>query len=166
MNDLRFAFRQLLKNPGFTAVAVLTLALGIGGEAAQRPQSREQCADPAPALRRVPLAPTCAREPKFHPKKGAIVALQEQSRHLEVAAFTTDSEFNLTGQREAARLIGSQSLPPICSPCLERRARIGRTFRSRENTCPGRDRVVVQPTALWQNKFVGDPDIIGRPITD
>ena len=81
---------------------------------------------------------------------------------MEVAAFTTDSEFNLTGQREAARLIGSQVSANLFT-LLGTPARIGRTFAAGEDR-PGRDRVVILSHALWQNKFAGDPDIIGRPI--
>ena len=158
LNDLRFALRQLRKNPGFTAVAVLTLALGIGGNAAMFSLVNNALIRPLPYARSDQLV----RVTKFYPK-GAIVALQEQSRTMEVAAFTTDSEFNLTGQREAARLIGSQVSANLFT-LLGTPARIGRTFAAGEDR-PGRDRVVILSHALWQNKFAGDPDIIGRPIT-
>jgi putative ABC transport system permease protein len=156
-NDLRYAIRQLLKNPGFTAVAVVTLALGIGGNAAMFSLVNNALIRPLPYARSDQLV----RVTKFYPK-GAIVALQEQSRTMEVAAFTTDSEFNLSGQREAARLVGSQVSANLFT-LLGTPARIGRTFAAGEDR-PGRDRVVILSHALWQNKFVGDPDIIGRPI--
>jgi putative ABC transport system permease protein len=102
------------------------------------------------------------RVTKWYPK-GAIVALQGQSQTMEVAAFTTDSEFNLTGQREAARLVGSQVSANLFT-LLGTPARTGRTFTAGDDR-PGRDRVVILSHGLWQNKFAGDPDIIGRPVT-
>ena len=158
LNDLRFALRQLRKNPGFTAVAVLTLALGIGGNAAIFSLINNALIRPLPYARSDQLV----RVTKWYPK-GAIVALQEQSQTMEVAAFTTDSEFTLTGQREAARLVGSQVSANLFS-LLGTPARTGRTFAAGEDR-PGRDRLVILSHALWQNKFAGDPNIIGRPIT-
>ena len=157
-NDLRYAICQLLKNPGFTAVAVVTLALGIGGNAAMFSLVNNALIRPLPYARSDQLV----RVTKFYPK-GAIVALQEQSRTMEVASFTTDSEFNLTGQREAVRLVGSQVSANLFT-LLGTPAKIGRTFAAGEDR-PGRERVVILSHALWQNKFAGDPDIIGRPIT-
>ena len=157
-NDLRFALRQLQKNPGFTAVAVLTLALGIGGNAAMFSLINNAFIRPLPYLRSDQLV----RVTKWYPK-GAILALQEQSRMMEVATFTTDSEFNLTGQKEAARLVGSQVSANLFT-LLGTPAKIGRTFAVGEDR-PGRDRVVMLSYALWQNTFAGDRDIVGRPIT-
>ena len=157
-NDLRFALRQLRKNPGFAAVAVLTLALGIGGNAAMFSLINNAFIRPLPYVRSDQLV----RVTKFYPK-GAIVALQDQSRTMEVASFTTDSEFNLTGQREAARLVGSQVSANLFS-LLGTPAKIGRTFAVGEDR-PGGERVVILSHALWRNKFAGDLDIIGRPIT-
>src|SRR5262245_7147153 len=157
LNDLRFALRQLRKNPGFTAVAVLTLALGIGGNAAMFSLVNNALIRPLPYVQSDRLV----RVTKFYPK-GAIVALQDQSQTMEVAAFTTDSEFNLTGQREAARLVGSQVSANLFS-VLGTPAKIGRTFAAGEDR-PGRERVVVLSHALWRNKFAGDSQIIGRHI--
>jgi predicted permease len=157
-NDLRFALRQLRKNPGFTTVAVLTLALGIGGNAAMFSLINNAFIRPLPYVRSDQLV----RVTKWYPK-GAIIALQDQSRTMEVASFTTDSEFNLTGQRDAARLIGSQVSANLFT-LLGTPALTGRTFAAGEDR-PGRERVVILSHALWRNKFAGDPAIIGRPIT-
>ena len=155
--DLRFGLRMLLKHKAFTAVAVLSLALGIGGNAAM-----------FSLVNSVLIRPLHYAEPdrlvrvtEAYPK-GAIVALQEQSQTMDVAAFTTDSEFNLTGQGEALRLVGSQVSANLFT-LLGAPATIGRTFEAEEDR-PARDGVVLLSHALWRNEFGGDPNIIGRPI--
>ena len=155
--DLRFGSRMLIKHKGFTAVAVLSLALGIGGNAAM-----------FSLVDNVLIRPLHYTEPErlvrvteAYPK-GAIVALQEQSHMMDIAAFSTDSEFNLTGQGEAVRLVGSQVSANLFK-ILGVPARIGRAFEAGEDR-PARDGVVLLSYSLWRNHFGGDPNIIGRPI--
>ncbi|HZS04061.1 MAG TPA: ABC transporter permease [Blastocatellia bacterium] len=155
--DLRYGARMLLRHKGFTIVAVLSLALGIGGNAAIFSLVNRVLIRPLPYAHPDRLV----RVTEAYPK-GAIAALQEQSRTMEVAAFTADSEFNLTGQGEAARLVGSQVSANLFA-LLGAPARIGRTFEAGEDR-PARDGVVILSHALWRNKFGGDPNIIGRPI--
>jgi len=155
--DLRFAWRMLRTHQGFSAVAVLSLALGIGGNAAIFSLVNRVLIRPLPYAEPDHLV----RVTEAYPK-GAIVALQEQSRTMQVAAYTTDSEFNLTGQGAAARLVGSQVSANLFA-LLGAPAQIGRTFEAGEDR-PASDRVVILGHALWRNKFAGDPHIIGRPI--
>jgi putative ABC transport system permease protein len=157
IQDLRFAVRMLLKHKGFTIVAVLSLALGVGGNAAIFTLVNRVLIQPLPYAD----AHRLVRVTKAYPK-GAIAALQEQSQTLDVAAFTTDSEFNLTGQGAAARLVGSQVSANLFA-VLGAPARFGRTFEAGEDR-PARDGVVILSHALWQSKFGGDPTIIGRAI--
>ena len=155
--DLRFGLRMLLKHKGFTAVALLSLALGIGGNAAMFSLVNSVLIRPLPYAESARLV----RITEAYPK-GAMVALQEQSQTMDVASFTTDSEFNLTGQGDAARLVGSQVSANLFK-LLGTPASIGRTFVEGEDR-PARDGIVVLSDALWRNKFGGDPNIIGRPI--
>ena len=157
IQDLRYGLRMLAKNPGFTAVAVVTLALGIGGNAAMFSIVN------ALLLRPLPYAAPdrLVRVTDYYPK-GALVALQQESRTMDVAGFTTESEFNLTGQGEAVRLVGSAVSAGMFS-VLGVGTELGRTFSAGEDQ-PGQDRLVVLSHALWKGKFGGDPAILGRPI--
>ena len=157
IQDLRFAVRMLLKNPGFTAVAVLSLALGIGSNAAMFSLINSVLIRPLPYAQPERLV----RITEWYPQ-GAIAALQQQSRTMDLAAFTFDSEVSVSDDREAVRLPGSVVSANLFS-LLGARPGLGRTFEAGEDR-PGRDRLVVLSHLLWQNKFAGDPNIVGRPI--
>ena len=156
--DLRYSLRILRKRPGFTVVAVLSLALGIGGNAAMFSLINGALIRPLPYTEPDRLV----RVTEAYPK-GGIAAMQEESRTMEVAAYLSDSEFNLTGEGEAVHLAGSVVSANLFY-LLGAPARIGRTFEPGEDR-PGRDRVIILSNALWQNKFGGDPGVIGRSIT-
>ena len=155
--DLRFSLRILLKYPGFTAVAVLSLALGIGANSAVFSLVNGALIRPLP----YPDSARLVRITEAYPK-GAITAMQEQSRTMEVAGYLPASEFNLTGEGEAMHLVGSLVSANLFS-LLGAPAKVGRTFEPGEDQ-PGRDLVVVLGHALWLNKFAGDPGVIGRSI--
>jgi predicted permease len=148
---------MLLKHKGFTAVAVLSLALGIGGNAAMFSLVNSALIKPLPYREPDRLV----RITGFYPK-GAIAALQEQSEAMEVASYTADSEVNLTGQGEPARLVGSQVSANLFS-LLGARAAVGRVFEAGEDR-PSLDALVILSHGLWQRKFGGDPGIIGRAV--
>lgn len=158
LQDLRYALRFLRGNPAFTLLAVSSLALGIGGNAAM-----------FSILKGVLIQQLPYREPQrlvqvtgYYPK-GAVQALQELSRTMDVAAFTTDSEFNWTGQGEALRMKGSAVSASFFS-VLGADAQLGRTFLPEEDR-PGRERVAVISRRLWQEKFAADAGVIGSVMT-
>src|SRR5215813_647076 len=156
--DLRYSLRMLSKNPGLTIVAALSLALGVGGNAAMFSLINGALIRPLPYAEPDRLVRITAA----YPKAGAVV-MQEQSRTMEVAAYRADFGVNLTGEGEAVHL-SSSFVSANLFPLLGARARIGRTFEPEESR-PGRDRVVILSHALWRNKFAGDPGVIGRSIT-
>jgi putative ABC transport system permease protein len=158
LQDIRYGLRMLVKNPVFTVVAVVTLALGIGGNAAMFSIVN------ALLLRALPYAEPhrLVRVTGYYPK-GALVALQQETQTMDVAGFTSESEFNLTGQGEAVRLVGSAVSADLFS-VLGVGTELGRTFSVGDDQ-PGRDRLVVLSNALWKGKFGGDPNILGRVIT-
>jgi putative ABC transport system permease protein len=155
--DLRYSLRMLRKNPGLTLVAALSLALGIGGNAAMFSLVNGALIRPLPYAEPDRLVSVGGAYPK-----GGIVGMQDQSRTMEVAAYSPDMGFNLTGEGEAVHLLGSYVSANFFH-LLGAPARIGRAFELEESR-PGRDRVVVLGHALWQSKFAGDASVIGRSI--
>jgi putative ABC transport system permease protein len=159
--DFRFAFRTLRKNAGFTLVAALSLAIGIGGNAAMFSLVNSVLLRPLP----IAHADRVVRITGYYPK-GALAAMQEMSRTMAVAGFTLDrpedTDFNLTGQGEAVHLTGSSVSANLFS-LLGAGAELGRAFRTGEDRA-GQDRVVILSHALWQSKFGADPGVIGRVI--
>jgi len=155
--DLRYSLRMLRKHPGMTVVAALSLALGIGGNAAMFSLINGALIRPLPYAEPDRLV----RITEAYPKAGA-VAMQEQSRTMEVAAYWADLGVNLTGEGEAVHLSSSFVSANLFS-LLGARAEIGRTFDPEESR-PGRDRVVLLSHSLWQSKFAGDAGVIGRSV--
>jgi predicted permease len=159
--DLRYCLRMLMKNPGFTAVAVLTLALGMGSTAAIFTLVNAILLRPLP----YPEPDRLVRPTGYYPT-GAFLALQELSRTMEVATYSdkpeNGSEFNLTGQGEAMHLTGSTVSANVFA-LLGGRAQLGRTFQPGEDRA-GADRLVILSHALWRDKFVSDPSVIGRIV--
>ncbi|HEV2196206.1 MAG TPA: ABC transporter permease [Candidatus Acidoferrum sp.] len=155
--DLRFAFRMLRKSPGFTAVAVLTLALGIGTNTAIFSLVNGILLVPLPYPRSEQLVSITGTYPK-----GGVVDMRDQMRTMDVAAYYEGHEFNLTGQGEPLRLTGTVVSAEFFS-VLGARPELGRTFLPGEDI-PGQDSYVILNHALWQQRFASDPTIIGRSI--
>jgi predicted permease len=155
--DLRYSLRMLIKHPGLTLVAALSLALGIGGAAAMFSLINGALIRPLPYAEPDRLIRVTEPYPK-----GGVAVMREQSRTMEVAAYWADLGFNLTGEGEAVHLLGSAVSANLFS-LLGAPAMIGRAFAPGEDR-PGSDSVVVLSHALWRNKFAGDPGVIGRAV--
>jgi predicted permease len=156
--DIRFGLRMMVNNAGLTSVAVLSLALGIGGNAAMFSLVSNVLIRPLPYAEPHRLVQVT----DYYPK-GAVWALQRQSTSIEIAAYSTDSQFNLAGSGQAVHLAGCTVSANLFS-LLGVGSEIGRTFQPGEDL-PGRDRLVLLSNSLWRSKFAGDPRIIGRPIS-
>jgi putative ABC transport system permease protein len=155
--DLRYGARTLRKSPGFTIIAALTLALGIGANTAIFSLVDGILLRPLPYSNPQRLVSVKGTYPK-----GGLVAMREQMRTMDVAAYSEDHEFNLTGYGEAVRLPGTLVSAELFS-ILGGRPELGRTFYPGEDVA-GQDNFVVLSHALWQQRFSGDPAIIGRVI--
>ena len=157
LQDLRFAFRVLRKSPGFSVVSVLTLALGIGANTAIFSLVNGILLVPLPYPQPEKLVSITGTYPK-----GGVVAMREQMRTMDVAAYYEGHEFNLTGQGEPLRLTGTVVSAEFFS-VLDARSELGRTFVPGEDIA-GQDNYVVLSHALWQQRFASDPTVIGRSI--
>lgn len=158
LQDIRYGLRMLRRDLGFTAIAVLTLALGIGANTAIFSVVNGVLLQPLPfrdAGRLVGITNTA------YPK-GGFAAMRQEVRTMDVAAYAEGHEFNLRGRGEAVRLNGTLVSAEFFS-VLDARAELGETF-SRGQDEAGRDSYVVLSHRLWQQRFGGDPSIVGHVI--
>jgi putative ABC transport system permease protein len=162
--DLRYALRWLGRSRHFTLVAILTLAIGIGGTTTMFSVIHAVLLKPLPfeqAERLVAIshlwqgAPTTMSAPNFHDAR-------DQSRAIETAAAYRAGEVTLTGHGEPVRLKAVRVSASFFD-VLRARPAIGRTFRPDENT-PGKEKVAVISQALWQQRFGSRRDALDTPI--
>jgi putative ABC transport system permease protein len=162
--DVTFACRQLLRNPGFSLVAVLTLALGIGATAAIFSAVHSVVFQPLPFPNADRLL---AVYEEFRGNRGNVSAGNFVDGVEPVPAFESVtamqfSSFNLSGSGDAERVIGARVTAGFFDVFTMPAAR-GRVFR-REEDQPGREQVVVLSHRLWARRFGGDAAIVGRQI--
>jgi predicted permease len=168
-NDLRHAARAFLRNPGFSAIAVATLAFGIGANTAIfsvvdgiliRPLNY------AGQSRLVAIHEVVPKFARFTPRVpvNAMHFLEwRKSVHaFEQVAMIGGLSLNLTGEGEPERLAGGRVSSSLF-PMLGARTQLGRTFLEEEDR-PGHDDVVVLSETLWKRRFGSDRNIIGRKI--
>ena len=155
--DLRYATRVLLKNPGFTLIAALTLALGIGANASIFSVVNGVLLSPLPYPHPEQLVSITGSYPR-----GAFVAMRTEVRALDVATYAEGHEFNLTGFGEPVRLSGTYVSAELFS-ILGALPELGRVFHTGEDAS-GQDSFVILSHSLWQQQFAADPSIIGRAI--
>ncbi len=157
VQDVRFATRMFRRAPGFTVIAVLSLAIGIGGNAAIVSLVDGLLVRPLPYH-----APDrLVRLTGIYPR-AAVTPFQQQSRTMEIAGVSAGSEYNLTGHGEAIRIYGS-GVSANFFPVLGASVARGRTFEPGEDS-PGRDSVAIISDGLWRAKFDADPAVVGRVI--
>jgi putative ABC transport system permease protein len=166
--DLRYAGRMQLKNPGFTIVAVIALALGIGANTAIFSVVNSVLLRPLPYKdpeRLVMVWEDASKHgyPRDTPASANYVDWRDQNTVFEGMAAIADESFNLTGAGEPERLEG-RLVSANLFPLLGVDPHIGRTFTSAEDQ-PGSNRVVVLSYPLWQRRFGGDKSIVGRPLS-
>src|SRR6266480_5769331 len=157
LSDIRFGARTLRKSLAFTAIAVLTLALGIGANTAIFILVNGILLVSLPYPKSEQLVSVTGAYPQ-----GALVAMRERMHTMDVAAYAEGHDFNLTGRGEALRLTGTLVSAELFS-ILGAQPERGRVF-DRGEDIPGRDSYVILSHALWQQRFGGDATMIGRSI--
>ena len=165
MNDLRFAIRQLLKNPGFTAVAVLTLALGIGANTAIFSIVDTILLKPLPyedagQLVQVWEAPQPGKRNSVSP--GAFLDWKEHAAIFEGLWVVDETEKILIGKGEPERIRGV-GMSARGLEMLRVRPLLGRIFVPEEDQI-GKDKVVVLTQGFWTRRFGGKPDVLGESM--
>ena len=166
--DLRYGARMLAKKPGFTLVAILTLALGVGANTAIFTVINAALLRPLPyedADRLVVVATTMRRDtvevrsvsyPDF-------VDWRDQNTVFERIAAQTSTSFTLTGGAEPERVNG-ELVSADYFPLLRARAAMGRTFLPEEDRTSDTHRVALVGYGLWQRRFGGSSALLGQTI--
>jgi putative ABC transport system permease protein len=165
--DVRYAFRTLRRNPGFAIVVLLTLALGIGANAAIFSVVNGVLLRPLPYrdADRLMVIWGDLKRPGLNDipaSAGEYVDYRDRTHAFEqVAAYDTVG-FNLTGGGEPERVDGAIVSTTFFS-LLGASAQVGRTLVADEDQ-PGRDDVVVLSHSLWTRRFSANPAIVGQTI--
>ena len=166
MRDARYAARQLLRTPGFTIVAILTLSLGIGASSAIFTVVNGVLLRPLP----YPNPGSLVRVHEIVPQYGrfSVAPATFLDWRQQNAVFERIAAFNSTGatwngkdgpQRLTGGLVSWDTFELLgVSPSL------GRSFRAEEDA-PGKDAVIVLSHGMWQTRFNGNADVLGQTIT-
>ena len=170
LQDIRYAIRTLSRAPGFTAIAILTLALGIGANTAI-----------FSIVNGVLLRPLAFRQPqqlcvireivpqltKFYPTFPAnypnFVIWQKQLHSFENIAIAEGISMDFTAPGSAVELPGAQVSSTLLDT-LGIHPALGRNFRPQEDA-KGRDQEVILTDSFWRSEFHADPSIVGKSIT-
>lgn len=167
MQDLRYGVRMLLNRPGFTAVVVLVLALGIGANSAFFSVVSAVLLRPVPwedPERIVNVWETNLKRGEDNALVSAVNFLdwRDQNHVFEHVAGWRFLYLNLTGRGEPERVQGL-TVSPSYFPLLRVNPALGRTFLPEEEQ-PGHGKVAILSYGLWQHRFGSDPGIIGQQI--
>jgi putative ABC transport system permease protein len=167
LRDLKYAFRALVKKPGFTVVAVITLALGIGANTAIFSVVNAVLLSPLPyqepdRLVMVWEDATFAGFPRNDPAPANFMDWKNQNQVFEDMAALAWSGFSLTGDGEPLQVV-SFSVSANFFPLIGVQPALGRTFVP-EDDQPGAHKVAIISYALWQSRYGGDPKIIDKDI--
>jgi len=169
LQDFRYALRMLLKNPGFTLITILTLALGIGANTAIFSLVNTVLLKPLPYPAPQGLIKVWTRftgiglpndqnwfsAPEFRD-------LLQQNRSFSDVSVMSPGTFNL-GLSGSPQSVNGATVSPALFTILAVSPRLGRTFTTEEAE-KGRDRVVILSASLWQRAFGSDPQIVGKEI--
>ncbi|HEV7890855.1 MAG TPA: ABC transporter permease [Pyrinomonadaceae bacterium] len=166
LQDLRYAFRMLRRSPGFTATAVLTLALGIGANTAVFSVINGVLLRPLPYAEPDRLAMLWTDDPRhgLHEEGTSYPNFEDwksQSRAFADMSAAADYTVSLTGAGEPER-VRAAAVSANLFALLGRQPILGRDFDAGD--VERRERVVVLSYGLWQRRFGGAPDVTGKTV--
>jgi predicted permease len=166
IQDIKYAIRVLAKSPGFTAIAVLTLALGIGANTALFSVVNGVLLDPLPYPNPQQLTSLYSRTTQFSQSSISYPNFLDWQRDnrtfAQMAAYRGD-EFNMTGNGEPERL-RTEMVSADFFPILGVKPALGRLFTSQDDHA-GAAPVVLLSDGLWKRRFGASPQIVGQAIS-
>ncbi len=166
MNDLRFAFRQLGKSPGFTVVALLTLAIGIGACTAIFSIVNKVLLQPLPYPHAEQLVHINESDPpdlpRFSVSPGNYFTWRSQSTSFSQMAALDGKSVNMTGEGEPLVVQASLATANYLAT-LGVRPLLGRDFYPDEENA-GKNAVALLSYGFWQRQFGGRTDVVGRVL--
>ena len=166
IQDVRYGARMLRKAPGFTAVAVLTLALGIGANTAIFSLVSGVLLRPLPYRDPARLVTIWEKDDLGHPGNTTFATYTDwkaMSKSFEELALYSSWQPTLTGSSDPEQLSGLRVTNNYFRT-LGIRPALGRDFRSEEDT-PSSNKVVILGHGLWERRFNSDPNIVGKTIS-
>ena len=168
INDIRYALRTLRQNPGFALVAILSLALGIGANAAIFSLADAMLLRPLPVPRPSQVVAVRAQHRGERPAGMSypdFVDYRNKSRSFEGLAAFQVASFGFAKNKEVLPQMKAGFLATANSfRVLDVEPQIGRGFRADEDQVPGRDAVVVISNDLWRTEFASSPDAVGKTV--
>ncbi|MDX2044537.1 MAG: ABC transporter permease [Acidobacteriota bacterium] len=167
LQDLRYGARMLLKNPGFTLIAVLSLALGIGANTALFSVINAVLLRPLPFYEPDRLAmiwedASFIGFPQDTPAPGNFADWKAQTQTFADMAARGNRSFNLTGDGEPEK-IQAYEVTANFFPLLGVKPALGRNFSAEEDQ-PGANKVAIISHSLWQSRYGGEANILNRKI--
>ena len=166
LQDLRFAVRMLVKNPGFTAVAAITLALGIGANTAIFSVVNAVLLRPLPyrdSARLLLVNESSKQVPDMSVSYPNFLDWRERARVFEKTAALQPTQVTLTGLERPERL-GGWNVSADFFSTLGASPRLGRDFAAQDDRA-GAEPVAIVTDRLWKTRFGSDPGLVGRPLT-
>ena len=168
LQDVRYAARALCKSPGFTALVAITLALGVGANAAIFSVVNAVMLRPLP----YPQSDRLVRIYESNPERGwpqfsashpNYLDWRAQAKSFEALAATSGINLTLTAN-QSAEIIRAVAVTVDFLPVLGIAPTLGRNFLPDEDRPDGNTRVVIVSAAFWKRRFGADPSIVGRQV--
>ena len=166
IKDIRYGIRALLKRPAFAAIALITLALGIGANTAIFSVVNGVLLQPLPypdSDRLVALRDSnVSKQPDSQVAPGNFVDWEKQSTVFSALEAYRTVSYNLTSDGTPERLLAGRVTVGMFKT-LGAQPIVGRDFLAEEDQ-PGREKVVMMGESLWQRRFGSDPEVIGKTV--